>query len=205
MGCSNARRAERPARWRSPDVLAGGRKRRSDQRRDVVDGRRSGWSEGVDGNATGGVSGAFPSAPERFVGGIPLIFRSSLRVQIPSGTLTLGWAGSGVRTRPMARVTPNRYVAWPIRKPGRAKRDLLDKIGSVAMKGLLVSDIHYRLKQLDWLASVASSFDLVVIAGRSSRRRFGRYARGAGRGDAQVSREGHPRRRASWCARAITT
>ncbi len=33
------------------------------------------------------------------------------------------------------------------------------------MKGLLVSDIHYRLKQLDWLASVASSFDLVVIAG----------------------------------------
>ena len=33
------------------------------------------------------------------------------------------------------------------------------------MKGLLVSDIHYRLKQLDWLASVASDFDLVVIAG----------------------------------------
>ena len=33
------------------------------------------------------------------------------------------------------------------------------------MKGLLVSDIHYRLKQLDWLASVAASFDLVVIAG----------------------------------------
>jgi Icc-related predicted phosphoesterase len=33
------------------------------------------------------------------------------------------------------------------------------------MKGLLVSDIHYRLKQLDWLASVAPGFDLVVIAG----------------------------------------
>ena len=33
------------------------------------------------------------------------------------------------------------------------------------MKGLLVSDIHYRLKQLDWLASVAADFDLVVIAG----------------------------------------
>ena len=33
------------------------------------------------------------------------------------------------------------------------------------MKGLLVSDIHYRLKQLDWLASVAPNFDLVVIAG----------------------------------------
>ncbi len=33
------------------------------------------------------------------------------------------------------------------------------------MRGLLVSDIHYRLKQLDWLASVASGFDLVVIAG----------------------------------------
>ena len=33
------------------------------------------------------------------------------------------------------------------------------------MKGLLVSDIHYRLKQLDWLISVAPGFDLVVIAG----------------------------------------
>ncbi len=33
------------------------------------------------------------------------------------------------------------------------------------MKGLLVSDIHYRLKQLDWLISVAPEFDLVVIAG----------------------------------------
>jgi Icc-related predicted phosphoesterase len=33
------------------------------------------------------------------------------------------------------------------------------------MKGLLVSDIHYRLKQLDWLISVAPDFDLVVIAG----------------------------------------
>jgi Icc-related predicted phosphoesterase len=33
------------------------------------------------------------------------------------------------------------------------------------MKGLLVSDIHYRLKQLDWIVSVAPGFDLVVIAG----------------------------------------
>jgi Icc-related predicted phosphoesterase len=33
------------------------------------------------------------------------------------------------------------------------------------MKGLLVSDIHYRLKQLDWLAAVAPAYDLVVIAG----------------------------------------
>lgn len=33
------------------------------------------------------------------------------------------------------------------------------------MKALLVSDIHYRLKQLDWLAAVAPAYDLVVIAG----------------------------------------
>jgi len=33
------------------------------------------------------------------------------------------------------------------------------------VRGLLVSEIHYRLKQLDWLASVAPGFDLVVIAG----------------------------------------
>ncbi|HXJ36885.1 MAG TPA: metallophosphoesterase family protein [Candidatus Eisenbacteria bacterium] len=33
------------------------------------------------------------------------------------------------------------------------------------MKCLLVSDLHYTLKQLDWLDRVATDFDLVVIAG----------------------------------------
>jgi Icc-related predicted phosphoesterase len=33
------------------------------------------------------------------------------------------------------------------------------------MKCLLVSDLHYTLKQLDWLASAAQRFDLVVVAG----------------------------------------
>ena len=33
------------------------------------------------------------------------------------------------------------------------------------MQILLVSDLHYTLKQLDWVASVAGDFDLVVVAG----------------------------------------
>ena len=33
------------------------------------------------------------------------------------------------------------------------------------MKILLVSDLHYALKQYDWTAAVAADFDLVVIAG----------------------------------------
>ncbi len=33
------------------------------------------------------------------------------------------------------------------------------------MKILLVSDIHYSLKQFDWLVQVAPNFDLLVIAG----------------------------------------
>ena len=33
------------------------------------------------------------------------------------------------------------------------------------MQILLVSDLHYTLKQLDWVASVAGDFDLVVLAG----------------------------------------
>jgi Icc-related predicted phosphoesterase len=33
------------------------------------------------------------------------------------------------------------------------------------MKCLFVSDLHYVLKQFDWIASVAEHFDLVVIAG----------------------------------------
>jgi Icc-related predicted phosphoesterase len=33
------------------------------------------------------------------------------------------------------------------------------------MRILLVSDLHYTLKQLDWVASVAGGFDLVVVAG----------------------------------------
>lgn len=34
-----------------------------------------------------------------------------------------------------------------------------------AMKCLLVSDLHYTLKQFDWIDRVASEFDLVVLAG----------------------------------------
>jgi Icc-related predicted phosphoesterase len=33
------------------------------------------------------------------------------------------------------------------------------------MKCLLTSDLHYALKQFDWISSVAERFDLVVIAG----------------------------------------
>jgi Icc-related predicted phosphoesterase len=33
------------------------------------------------------------------------------------------------------------------------------------MKCLLVSDLHYTLKQLDWLTAVAGHFDVVVVAG----------------------------------------
>lgn len=33
------------------------------------------------------------------------------------------------------------------------------------MKLLLVSDLHYALKQFDWIVSVAADFDVVVIAG----------------------------------------
>jgi len=33
------------------------------------------------------------------------------------------------------------------------------------MRILLVSDLHYTLKQLDWVISVADSYDLVVVAG----------------------------------------
>src|SRR4051812_34877401 len=35
------------------------------------------------------------------------------------------------------------------------------------MQILLVSDLHYTLKQLDWVTSVAGDFDLVVVAGDS--------------------------------------
>jgi Icc-related predicted phosphoesterase len=33
------------------------------------------------------------------------------------------------------------------------------------MRILLVSDLHYKLQQLDWVVSVASEYDLVVVAG----------------------------------------
>jgi predicted phosphodiesterase len=34
-----------------------------------------------------------------------------------------------------------------------------------AMKCLLVSDLHYVLKQFDWVGNVAKDFDVVIIAG----------------------------------------
>ncbi len=33
------------------------------------------------------------------------------------------------------------------------------------MKCLLISDLHYALKQFDWASTVAKDFDIVVIAG----------------------------------------
>ena len=33
------------------------------------------------------------------------------------------------------------------------------------MRVLLVSDLHYSLKQLDWVTANAAEYDLVVIAG----------------------------------------
>ncbi len=33
------------------------------------------------------------------------------------------------------------------------------------MRILLVSDLHYRLQQLDWVTSVAADYDLVIVAG----------------------------------------
>ena len=33
------------------------------------------------------------------------------------------------------------------------------------MKCLLTSDLHYALKQFDWVSNVAKNFDVVVIAG----------------------------------------
>src|SRR4051812_34845705 len=33
------------------------------------------------------------------------------------------------------------------------------------MRILLVSDLHYTLKQLDWVLAVADTYDLVVVAG----------------------------------------
>lgn len=37
--------------------------------------------------------------------------------------------------------------------------------GELPMKCLLVSDLHYALKQYDWTAEIAPDFDVVVIAG----------------------------------------
>lgn len=39
------------------------------------------------------------------------------------------------------------------------------RAGGMLLRILLVSDLHYALKQFDWTASVASRFDLVVLAG----------------------------------------
>ena len=33
------------------------------------------------------------------------------------------------------------------------------------MRILMVSDLHYTLKQFDWVTQVASEYDLVIVAG----------------------------------------
>src|SRR4029453_13419896 len=43
----------------------------------------------------------------------------------------------------------------------------LRETDATSMRGLLVSDLHYALKQFDWVQTVADRFDLVVVAGDS--------------------------------------
>ena len=47
------------------------------------------------------------------------------------------------------------------------------------MRILLVSDLHYRLKQLDWVTSVAADYELVIVAGDLPRHRLHRRTRRA--------------------------
>lgn len=37
--------------------------------------------------------------------------------------------------------------------------------GRISMKLLAVADLHYSLKQFDWVSAVSGKFDLVVVAG----------------------------------------
>src|SRR5258708_39028751 len=45
----------------------------------------------------------------------------------------------------------------------RVNHDGTRSIG--AMRILVVSDLHYTMKQLDWVIDAAAGFDLVVVAG----------------------------------------
>jgi Icc-related predicted phosphoesterase len=65
------------------------------------------------------------------------------------------------------QAAPPDYAASPFRS--RRQRFLLGATTVAAhdlvVKILLVSDLHYALKQLDWITSVAPRFDLVVLPG----------------------------------------
>ena len=37
------------------------------------------------------------------------------------------------------------------------------------MKILISSDLHYRLKQFDWLINVSEKYDMVILAGHSKK------------------------------------
>ena len=52
-----------------------------------------------------------------------------------------------------------------ISKRRAAEYELKETVTIRNMKCLLVSDLHYSLKQFDWVTDVAPSFDVVVIAG----------------------------------------
>ena len=59
------------------------------------------------------------------------------------------------------------FAAYGACCAGATRRAMESLTSSRAMRGLLVSDLHYALKQFDWVHAVADRFDLVVIAGDS--------------------------------------
>src|SRR5262245_24999480 len=60
-----------------------------------------------------------------------------------------------------------RSVLWLLEARGGRHRVRSPIPERRAMRGLLVSDLHYALRQFDWVQAAARRFDLVVVAGDS--------------------------------------
>src|SRR5262249_25737437 len=60
-----------------------------------------------------------------------------------------------------------RSVLWLLEARGGRRRVRSPIPERRAMRGLLVSDLHYALRQFDWVQAAARRFDLVVVAGDS--------------------------------------
>ena len=98
-----------------------------------------------------------PLRAERWYTDDPVYWRPGARARVPPPHRRRRRRARGplprVRSRRRDRTGPER---------GRGRR----RTGSLpGIRILSVADLHYKLRQLDWVASVAADYDLVVLAG----------------------------------------
>ena len=128
-------------------------------------GRPSSTSTATRSSPTSGSTGT-PSSTSRSAASSPDLrcrTTSPGSASAPRSVTSSSTSATSTRSCTSARRIPRRADRQPELRVRSRARSIVCRTSP--MRILLVSDLHYTFKQLDWVASVAADYDLVVMAG----------------------------------------